>query len=295
MATEVERAAMRAAIALAAFGLGTTSPNPPVGCVILDVHGRVVGEGYHERKGEPHAEVYALTAAGDHARDGTAVVILEPCNHYGRSPPCRQALIDAGVARVVIAVTDPTSREEGGAIRLRAAGIDVETDVLADEARLVLGPWLTALRAQRPYVHWFYARDEEGPREVEMLPEFAVLRNAIDAVLWPDGQLEEGTPGTHNPDVFSLPASVATDQLEGTLTDLHRRGVRTLLLAGWSPIVEPLIEGERVDQVTAYIAAPSASHPTNAPPDPRAFAPGRLRMSSVTRAGIWARMTLARQ
>jgi diaminohydroxyphosphoribosylaminopyrimidine deaminase/5-amino-6-(5-phosphoribosylamino)uracil reductase len=97
---------MRRAIVLSAFGLGTTSPNPPVGCVILDADGRFVGEGYHERKGEPHAETQALTAAGEHARGGTAVVTLEPCNHHGRTPACREALIEAGIARVIISIID---------------------------------------------------------------------------------------------------------------------------------------------------------------------------------------------
>jgi diaminohydroxyphosphoribosylaminopyrimidine deaminase/5-amino-6-(5-phosphoribosylamino)uracil reductase len=135
---------MRLAIALSANGLGTTSPNPPVGCVILDPDGAVIGTGYHQRKGEPHAEVHALSAAGTRARGGTAIVTLEPCNHVGRTPACRQALIDAGIARAVIAIIDPTSRGVGGAAMLRAAGVDVEVGVLADEARLVLGPWLTA-------------------------------------------------------------------------------------------------------------------------------------------------------
>ena len=136
---------MRRAVAVSAAGLGCTSPNPPVGCVLLNAEGRIVGEGYHQRKGEAHAEAQALAAAGTLARGATAVVTLEPCNHQGRTPPCRQALIDAGVRRVVIAVTDPTSRGEGGTAALRSAGIDVETGVLEREARVVLGSWLAAL------------------------------------------------------------------------------------------------------------------------------------------------------
>ncbi|WP_345409925.1 bifunctional diaminohydroxyphosphoribosylaminopyrimidine deaminase/5-amino-6-(5-phosphoribosylamino)uracil reductase RibD [Nonomuraea salmonea] len=113
---------MRRAIALSALGLGTTSPNPSVGCVILDEDGRVVGEGFHRRKGEAHAEGNALAAAGPEARGGTAVVTLEPCNHVGRAPACRALLIEAGIARVVVAVIDPTSRGEGGVAALRQAG-----------------------------------------------------------------------------------------------------------------------------------------------------------------------------
>src|SRR5215212_4318038 len=109
-----ELLAMRRAVLLSAHGLGTTSPNPPVGCVVLDTRGDVVGTGFHERKGGPHAEGAALADAGERARGGTAVVTLEPCNHVGRTPACRQLLLDAEVARVVIAVMDPTSRGGGG-------------------------------------------------------------------------------------------------------------------------------------------------------------------------------------
>jgi diaminohydroxyphosphoribosylaminopyrimidine deaminase/5-amino-6-(5-phosphoribosylamino)uracil reductase len=160
MASELELSAMRRAIALSAFGLGTTSPNPPVGCVILDSAGQIVGEGFHERKGEPHAEAHALAAAGEKAREGTAVVTLEPCNHVGRTPACRQLLLDAGVARVVIAIMDPTSRGEGGAAVLAVGGVAVEAGVLPDEAALILGPWLHAQAVGRPHVTW--ARMLEG-------------------------------------------------------------------------------------------------------------------------------------
>ncbi len=153
MATPTEAAAMRRAIALSAAGLGTTSSNPPVGCVLFDAQGRIVGEGYHERKGEAHAEAQALAAAGPLATGATAVVTLEPCNHRGRTPACRQALIDAGVRRAVIAVIDPTSRGEGGVAALRQAGVDVETGVLAAEAQVVLGGWLSGIKNRRPVTH----------------------------------------------------------------------------------------------------------------------------------------------
>ena len=114
MATEAESVtdvdAMRRAVALAARGLGSASPNPVVGCVILDAAGRPAGEGFHQRAGGPHAEIHALRAAGERARGGTAYVTLEPCDHTGRTGPCSQALVDAGLARVVYAVADPTPR-----------------------------------------------------------------------------------------------------------------------------------------------------------------------------------------
>src|SRR3954468_8415963 len=105
---------MARAVELSALGLGTTSPNPVVGCVVLDGDGEPAGEGWHSYAGGPHAEVNALAAAGDRARGGTAVVTLESCNHTGRTGPCSQALLAAGVARVVYAVADPGEQAGGG-------------------------------------------------------------------------------------------------------------------------------------------------------------------------------------
>ena len=117
---------MRRALALASRGKGKTEPNPAVGCVIVGKDGGVVGEGYHPRAGQPHAEVYALRGAVQKAKGGTAYVTLEPCDHYGRTPPCSQALIDAGIERVVVGVGDPNPLVDGGGIqRLRNAGVEV--------------------------------------------------------------------------------------------------------------------------------------------------------------------------
>ncbi|MEU0396686.1 bifunctional diaminohydroxyphosphoribosylaminopyrimidine deaminase/5-amino-6-(5-phosphoribosylamino)uracil reductase RibD [Streptomyces sp. NPDC006208] len=162
MATAAESNAMRRAIALAARGLGFTSPNPVVGCVITDASGQPVGEGFHQRAGGPHAEVHALRAAGERARGGTAYVSLEPCNHTGRTGPCAQALADAGVARVVYAVGDPNPQATGGADTLRAAGAEVEQGLLADEAEAGNIAWLTSVRLGRPYVLWKYAATLDG-------------------------------------------------------------------------------------------------------------------------------------
>jgi diaminohydroxyphosphoribosylaminopyrimidine deaminase/5-amino-6-(5-phosphoribosylamino)uracil reductase len=135
--------------------LGTTSPNPPVGAVLLDVDGAVVGEGATSPPGGPHAEVIALRQAGDRARGGTAVVTLEPCAHTGRTGPCAEALIEAGIARVVIAVPEPTELAVGGADRLREAGIDVELGVeQATAEQGALAAWLTGVREHRPFVVW---------------------------------------------------------------------------------------------------------------------------------------------
>jgi diaminohydroxyphosphoribosylaminopyrimidine deaminase/5-amino-6-(5-phosphoribosylamino)uracil reductase len=160
MVTEDE--AMRRAIALAARGLGTTSPNPVVGCVLLDASGAVVGEGFHAYAGGPHAEIVALAQAGELARGGTAVVTLEPCNHTGRTGPCASALIGAGVTRVVVAVDDPTPVAAGGVATLRAAGVDVHTGVRRSEAEAGNVAWLTAVRRSRPYVTWKFASTLDG-------------------------------------------------------------------------------------------------------------------------------------
>ncbi|KEF06921.1 DeoR faimly transcriptional regulator [Streptomyces rimosus] len=157
-----ETAAMRRAIQLAAHGLGHTSPNPVVGCVILDAAGHTVGEGWHERAGGPHAEVNALREAGDRARGGTAFVTLEPCNHTGRTGPCAQALIEAGIARVHYAVPDPTPTATGGSTTLAEAGIEVEGGLLADEAAAGNEAWLTAVLRRRPFVLWKYAATLDG-------------------------------------------------------------------------------------------------------------------------------------
>ena len=126
---------MARALRLAERGLCTTSPNPRVGCVLVD-NGEPVGEGWHERAGEPHAEVLALSAAGAAARGATAYVTLEPCSHHGRTPPCADALIAAGVARVVVAVQDPNPKVAGeGIAKLRAAGITVECGLMEAAAR----------------------------------------------------------------------------------------------------------------------------------------------------------------
>ena len=160
MVTEDE--AMRRAIALAARGLGTTSPNPVVGCLLLDPDGEVVGEGFHAYAGGPHAEIVALAQAGELARGGTAVVTLEPCNHTGRTGPCAEALIGAGIRRVVIAVDDPTPVAAGGAATLRGAGVQVETGVRRREAEQGNVAWLTAVHRGRPYLIWKFAATLDG-------------------------------------------------------------------------------------------------------------------------------------
>lgn len=262
MASARELDAMRRAIVLSAFGLGTTSPNPPVGCVVLDSDGHLVGEGYHERKGEPHAEAHALAAAAERANGGTAIVTLEPCNHHGRTPPCRQALIEAGIARVVISVIDPTSRGEGGAAALQSAGVEVEVGVLEQETRLVLGHWLTVLEHERPFVTLIYTVNSDGeigssltsdhPSSPAVMMDAHDIRVAHDAVLLNNGRLEEGQPNRHGPDVFALPTDTS-DEANDLLRSLAEGGVRSLLVDGACSAANSFLEIDVVDQEVVYI------------------------------------------
>ena len=154
---------MRRALQLAALGAGRTSPNPLVGAVVLDAAGTLVGEGFHARAGEAHAEVGALRQAGERARGGTLVVTLEPCCHHGRTPPCSEAVIRAGVARVVVAMADPNPRVAGGGLaQLRQAGITVALGVLEAEARALNAPFLHRLATGRPLAILKWAMSLDG-------------------------------------------------------------------------------------------------------------------------------------
>src|ERR1017187_3608163 len=215
---------------------------------------RIVGEGYHERKGEAHAEVQALAAAGPLAAGATAVVTLEPCNHQGRTPACRQALIDAGVRRAVIAVIDPTSRGEGGVAALRQAGVDVETGVLAAEARVVLGGWLSDIKNRRPVITWPYL---VGGHSIEALPgdmsEARLLRLNADAVLRADGSVREAVPGSHWSGILTV-----KDQPPGTgaaeaAMSLYDSGIRHLLLDGGHEVAAPFLASGLVDRGLAFV------------------------------------------
>jgi diaminohydroxyphosphoribosylaminopyrimidine deaminase/5-amino-6-(5-phosphoribosylamino)uracil reductase len=153
---------MARALELARRGLYTTHPNPRVGCVIVRA-GEVVGEGFHARAGEPHAEVHALRMAGERARGATAYVTLEPCCHWGRTPPCANALIEAGVARVVMAMCDPNPKVAGGGeAMLRAAGIAVEVGLLEEEARALNQGFIRRMTEGRPFVRLKWGASVDG-------------------------------------------------------------------------------------------------------------------------------------
>ncbi len=156
-----ERTAMQRAAVLAARA-ERTSPNPKVGCVILDADGDAVGEGYHRGAGLPHAEVEALAAAGARAKGATAVVTLEPCNHFGRTGPCTQALIDAGIARVVVGRRDPNAHAAGGIEALRSAGVGVALAEPDPGLAALNRYWETAVANGRPAVVWKTAATLDG-------------------------------------------------------------------------------------------------------------------------------------
>ncbi len=144
---------MSRALFLAARGRGRTSPNPMVGAVVVSSDGVVVGQGFHERAGEPHAEIRALDLAADRARGATLYSTLEPCNHHGRTPPCVSRIVDAGIVRVVAAIEDPNPLVQGrGFAYLRAHNVEVEVGLGADAAVALNQPFLTCMREGRPFV-----------------------------------------------------------------------------------------------------------------------------------------------
>ena len=158
----VDHGMMARALQLAERGLWTTSPNPRVGCVLVR-DGEVIGEGWHEKAGEPHAEVHALREAGVRARGATAYVTLEPCSHHGRTPPCAEALIAAGVARVVAAMTDPNPLVAGkGLALLQAAGIETASGLLENEARELNIGFVSRMTRGRPWLRLKVASSLDG-------------------------------------------------------------------------------------------------------------------------------------
>lgn len=156
---------MRRALELARNGLGQVSPNPMVGAVIVGPGGEIIGEGWHRRFGGPHAEVNAVAAVADRSllRDATIYVTLEPCSHYGKTPPCAKLLIDCGIPRVVVGAGDPNPKVAGrGIAMLRQAGIEVEEGLLAEESRRLNATFITAHTLGRPFVTLKWAQSADG-------------------------------------------------------------------------------------------------------------------------------------
>jgi diaminohydroxyphosphoribosylaminopyrimidine deaminase/5-amino-6-(5-phosphoribosylamino)uracil reductase len=266
------------ALELAERGRGTTHPNPLVGAVVVR-DGEIVGEGWHERKGGPHAEVSALAAAGERARGGTIYVTLEPCVHHGATPPCVDAVLAAGIARVVAASLDPSREAGGGLERLRAAGLDT---VLDDrfEARRQNEAWRRWARDRRPFVTLKLAitldgrvtvpgerwvSGEESRRRVhELRADAEAVAVGMGTFRADDPRLDaRGVGAASQPRrlVFGhgpLPEGSELELVEGPLDAALRRlggeGVQSLLLEGGPTLATAFFEADLVDKVLLFVA-----------------------------------------
>lgn len=284
-------AAMRRALELAERG-PVTGGNPQVGCVLLDDAGRIVAEGWHRGAGTPHAEVDALSHLTD-ARGLTAVVTLEPCNHTGRTGPCSEALVAAGIARVVYAVSDPGRVSAGGAARLRAGGVEVIPGVLAAEAAELLHVWLTAAARGRPWVTVKWASTLDGRAAAadgtsQWITGTAARqrvheqRAASDVILVGTGTVFADDPAltargdagellAHQPlpvvvGERPIPADAAlrrhpagvletgTRDLERVLAELDARGVRRVYVEGGPTLASAVIAAGLADEYAVYLA-----------------------------------------
>jgi diaminohydroxyphosphoribosylaminopyrimidine deaminase/5-amino-6-(5-phosphoribosylamino)uracil reductase len=217
---------MARALALAALGEGCVEPNPQVGCVIVK-DGQIVGEGFHERFGGPHAEVIALAHAGETARGATVYVTLEPCCHHGKTPPCTEGLIRAGVTRVVAAMNDPSPEVSGaGFAALEAAGVSWTVDILANEARRLTAPYRQLIMTGRPWVIAKWAMTLDGKiatrsgdsRWISSEASRAVvhqLRGRVDAIM-----IGSNTVRIDDPLLTARPAD---------LTDIKRTATRIVV------------------------------------------------------------------
>jgi diaminohydroxyphosphoribosylaminopyrimidine deaminase / 5-amino-6-(5-phosphoribosylamino)uracil reductase len=263
------------ALELAERGRGTTHPNPVVGAVVVR-DGEVVGEGWHERKGGPHAEVVALDAAGEAAREATLYVTLEPCDHHGSQPPCVDAVVRAGIAKVVVGAKDPI---RDGIARLREAGIEVD---LVDlwEARAQNEAWLTWARLGRPFVTYKAAVTLDGRMALpgerwisgdESRRLVHELRAASDSVAVGMGTVRADDPRLDARDVDAqrqprrlafgkgpLPNDSELELLEGQLEDelssLARENVQSLLLEGGPTLAGAFFRADLVDKMLLFVA-----------------------------------------
>lgn len=287
-------AAMHRAVAEAERARGTTSPNPPVGCVVLDAAGATAGVGATAPPGGPHAEVVALREAGERARGGTAVVTLEPCAHQGRTPPCTETLLAAGISAVHYAVADPHPAGSGGAERLRGAGVVVTEGLLAEQVRLgPLRAWLHRIRTGRPHVTWKVAATLDGRvaaadgssrwiSSADSRADVHRLRAAVDAIVAGTGTVLADDPQLTARDAGgalaarqpvrvvvgarSVPAGArALDSAAPTvrladrdplavLGQLASRDVVDVLLEGGPTLAGAFVAAGCVDRILAYVA-----------------------------------------
>jgi diaminohydroxyphosphoribosylaminopyrimidine deaminase/5-amino-6-(5-phosphoribosylamino)uracil reductase len=269
------------ALELAERGRGTTQPNPVVGAVLVR-DGEVVGEGWHERKGGAHAEVNALAAAGDSARGSTLYVTLEPCSSWGSTPPCAQALIDAGVAKVVVGARDPNPDAAGGLEQLREAGVETELvdGELSLRARQQIEAWLTWVTKHRPFVTYKVATTLDGRLTLpgarwisgeESRTLVHELRAGSDAVAVGMGTARADRPALTARDVGAerqprrlvfgggpLPAGVDLELRSGPLEEelgrLAGEGVQSLLLEGGPTLATAFMRAGLIDKLLVFVA-----------------------------------------
>jgi diaminohydroxyphosphoribosylaminopyrimidine deaminase/5-amino-6-(5-phosphoribosylamino)uracil reductase len=269
------------ALELAERGRGTTHPNPVVGAVVVR-DGDVVGEGWHERPGGPHGEVVALDAAGERARGSTLYVTMEPCNHQGRTPPCTEAILAAGVARVVAGSRDPNPSAGGGLERLRANGVDVEEaeGELAFRCRQLNEAWRMWVSLTRPFVTYKVATTLDGRVTVpgarwvtgeESRRHVHELRAASDAVAVGMATVRADAPrlDARGVDALRQPRRLAfgrgplpdgsdlelrTGPLEDELRALAAEGVQSLLLEGGPTLATAFLSADLVDKLLVFVA-----------------------------------------
>jgi diaminohydroxyphosphoribosylaminopyrimidine deaminase/5-amino-6-(5-phosphoribosylamino)uracil reductase len=273
---------MRLAIELAATVRATASPNPWVGCVVVSDDGAGF-EGATAAPGGPHAEAAALAAAGERARGATLYVTLEPCSHHGRTPPCADAILAAGVTRVVVALEDPDERVQGrGVARLRDAGVAVEVGLCAGEVSDQLGPYLKHRSTRRPWVVLKLAATLDGRTAApdgtsrwitgpEARADAHALRAESDAVLVGAGTVRADDPAldvrhASGPDPIRvvlgkppegarvLPALELSGDLHGVLDELGGRGVVQLLVEGGASVAHDFHRSGLVDRYVLYLA-----------------------------------------
>jgi diaminohydroxyphosphoribosylaminopyrimidine deaminase/5-amino-6-(5-phosphoribosylamino)uracil reductase len=266
------------ALELAERGRGTTHPNPVVGAVVVR-GGDVVGEGWHERKGGPHAEVVALEAAGEQARGSTLYVTLEPCRSYGRTPPCTKAVLETGVAKVVAGALDPNPKAGGGLEELRQAGVEVEL-VDSFEARAQNEAWRTWIAQRRPFVTYKAAMTLDGrlttPGERWITGEESrrlvhELRAASDAVAVGMGTVRADAPrlDARDVDVVRQPRRLAfgrgplppgselelrTGAILDELEALAGDGVQSLFLEGGPTLAASFLREDLLDKLLVFVA-----------------------------------------
>ncbi|HEY9562766.1 MAG TPA: bifunctional diaminohydroxyphosphoribosylaminopyrimidine deaminase/5-amino-6-(5-phosphoribosylamino)uracil reductase RibD [Nocardioides sp.] len=292
-ATPAEDRAMVRALEIAATGGVPLGPNPRVGCVLLADDGTEVAEGFHRGAGTPHAEAAALSQAGDAARGTTAVVTLEPCNHIGRTGPCAEALIRAGVRRVVFAQTDPNPVARGGAGTLRAAGIEVVDGFREAESRALNRAWTFALEHGRPFVTWKFATSLDGRSaaadgtsrwvsSISARQDTHRLRGECDVMLVGTNTVEVDDPELTARDEVDEPAAhqplrvvmgardldpgrrIFNDRAETlhlrtrdpreALAELHGLGRRHVFLEGGPTLAAAFLRAGLVNEVVTYVA-----------------------------------------